>query len=194
LKAIYADSNVRVRTAEARVEELKRQIRKMGGSSDASHPDEDNQLYPSIRQLPLLGVQYAELYRTAKTQETVFSLLTQQYEMAKIREAKELPTVRILDVAQVPERKSSPSRVLVVLLGTFLSLAAGAIWIVAEQKWYDVPSADPRKLLLREVWEDLSARVPWLRRRVMPWRYRGDDISQSLKRKDRERDRGEDRS
>jgi uncharacterized protein involved in exopolysaccharide biosynthesis len=192
LKAIYADSNVRVRTAMARVEELKRQIKKMGGSSDALQPDEDGQLYPSIRQLPLLGVKYAELYREAKTQETVFTLLTQQYEMAKIREAKELPTVRILDQAQVPERKSSPSRTLVIVLGTLLSLAAGAIWIVAGQKWERAPSDDPRKMLLGEIWEELRTRVPWVNRRVMPWRYRGDDISHRLQRSERER--GDDRS
>jgi len=41
-------------------------------------------------------------------QETVYELLTQQYELAKVQEAKEIPTVRVLDPAIVPTKKSFP--------------------------------------------------------------------------------------
>ena len=47
--------------------------------------------YPTIRSLPLLGAKYSDYYRRAKIQETVFELLTEQYELAKIQEAKETP-------------------------------------------------------------------------------------------------------
>ena len=53
---------------------------------------------------------YADLYRQTKIQETVYELLTQQYELAKVEEAKEIPTVKVLDAAIVPTKKTFPPR------------------------------------------------------------------------------------
>ena len=69
LRQIYTDYNVRVRTAQARVNELNRQIQKLGGKpgfAAAAGEAKDSELYPSIRKLPLLGVTYADLYRKTK--------------------------------------------------------------------------------------------------------------------------------
>jgi len=99
LKQIYSDSNVRVRTMQARVNELQHQVEKLGGKFDsATGPNaEPNQsIYPSIRKLPLLGVSYADLYRNAKLQEAIFETLTQGYELAKVQEAKESPSVKVI--------------------------------------------------------------------------------------------------
>ncbi len=80
LRQIYTDNNVRVRSMQARVNELQLQLQKMGGKSgtaaDADTPDTES-LYPSIRRLPLLGVNYADLYRRTKVQEAIFESLTQ---------------------------------------------------------------------------------------------------------------------
>src|SRR5277367_4091537 len=95
LAAMYTDQNVRVRSLRARVTELRAQLGKMGGESGTSaapSSETDASLYPAIRQLPLLGVTYSDLYRQTKIQETVYELLTQQYELAKVQEAKEVPT------------------------------------------------------------------------------------------------------
>src|SRR5208282_761028 len=112
LQQVYTANNVRVRSLQARVNELRQQLDKLGGAKG------DNSLYPSIRKLPILGVTYADLYRQTKIQETVYELLTQQYELAKVEEAKEIPAVKVLDAAIVPTRKSFPPRMVIVFLGT----------------------------------------------------------------------------
>jgi uncharacterized protein involved in exopolysaccharide biosynthesis len=89
LEQIYTGNNVRVRSLQARVDELQHQAQKLQGTdaslvSDATQPD---QMYPPIRKLPLLGVEWADLYRRMKIQETVYELLNQQYELARINEA-----------------------------------------------------------------------------------------------------------
>ena len=61
----------------------------------------------SLRRLPLLGTKYADLYRKAKIQEAVFETFTQQYEIAKVQEAKETPSVKMLDEASLPEQRLS---------------------------------------------------------------------------------------
>ena len=113
LKQIYTDNNVRVRSVKARIDELRRQLEKLGGKGESATTVSDQpgeSLYPSIRKLPLLGVKYADLYRQTKIQEAVLETLTKEYELAKVEEAKEIPTVKVLDVANIPDKKSFPPR------------------------------------------------------------------------------------
>ena len=88
LQQIYSNNNVRVRALQARVNDLTLQLQKLGGTdaSLADDKDQSNEMYPSIRKLPLLGVEWADLYRRMKIQETVYELLNQQYELARIEE------------------------------------------------------------------------------------------------------------
>jgi uncharacterized protein involved in exopolysaccharide biosynthesis len=155
LRQIYTENNVRVREIEARIGELQRQVDKLGGtpsipSRDASMSGDDPP-YPSIRQLPLLGITYADLYRRTKIEEVVYETLTQQYEMAKVQEAKETPSVKVLDAADVPERKSFPPRTLIALLGTFLAVCGASLWIAGNERWKNVPAEDERKEFLHEL-------------------------------------------
>jgi capsule polysaccharide export protein KpsE/RkpR len=117
--------------------------------------------YPTIKSLPLLGAKYGDYYRRAKIQETVYELLTEQYELAKVQEAKETPSVKVLDPARVPERKSFPPRLVIMLLGTFLAFAVSLVWVLESARWAETDPQDPRKVLLREVASTLKARIPW---------------------------------
>jgi capsule polysaccharide export protein KpsE/RkpR len=165
LRQIYSDNNVRVRSIQARIDELKKQLEKLGGKGESvtevsSQPGDS--MYPSIRKLPLLGVEYADLYRDAKIQEVVLESLTKEYEMAKVEEAKEIPTVKVLDVPNVPDKKSFPPRSLIVLLGTGLALCAGALYLFGSASWEAVDAQDPGKQFASEVWVELRAYRPWI--------------------------------
>lgn len=164
LRQIYTNDNVRVRSVEARIAELQRQLNKMGGAPDDSSNDAANSLYPSIRKLPVLGATYVDLYRQAKVQEAVFETLTKQYELAKVQEAKEIPTVRVLDAAVVPERRSFPPRLAIVFGGVFLSLLATAAWILFLRFWHQLDPADPRRALASTIVGDLRIHAARMRR------------------------------
>jgi capsule polysaccharide export protein KpsE/RkpR len=153
LRQIFTDNNVRVRSVRARVNELELQIRKMGGTASTAEnaASPDNAVYPSIRKLPLLGVTYADLFRHTKVEEAVFETLTQQYELAKVQEAKEVPSIKVLDPAEVPEKKVFPPRTLLVLTGTFLALVVGVLWVLLSDRWRKIDPQDPGKLLVLEV-------------------------------------------
>jgi uncharacterized protein involved in exopolysaccharide biosynthesis len=163
LEAIYTPNNVRVRAAEARASELRRQLEKLGGKGGEanSEADGENALYPSLRRLPILGVKYAELYRRAKIQEVVYETLTQQYEIAKVQEAKETPSVKILDEASLPERHSFPPRMLITFLCGFAALLFASMWIVARHRWESTVSHDPRKQFAQEVFHGVNSIMPW---------------------------------
>jgi capsule polysaccharide export protein KpsE/RkpR len=164
LEAIYTANNARVRSVQARINELRKQLNDMGGKAEVVAPDSDgaaDSLYPSIRQLPILGVTYADLYRKTKIEETVFENLTQQYELAKVQEAKETPSVKVLDAANFPERKSFPPRVLIIFLCACFAFTAGAIWVIARSQWQQVNAQNPRKIFAQDVLHVFTQAMPW---------------------------------
>ena len=148
LSQVYAPDNFRVKALRGNVAELERELSKInsapltpGGSQDQTNP------YPSVKSLPQLGVQWVELYRTAKIHETVFELLTQQFEMAKIQEAKEIPTVKLLDPPSTPERRS-PRPALIVELGTFLAALMACFSVFLDDQWNRWNPDDHRRIFL----------------------------------------------
>jgi len=160
LEAMYTEQNVRVRALRARVSELRAQLGKMGGESGTSaapSSETDASLYPAIRQLPLLGVTYADLYRQTRIQETVYELLTQQYELAKVEEAKEVPSVKVLDAAVVPTKKSFPPRGLLTAVGTGFAIVTMCVWILIRQAWREIDPQDPGKQFATEIAGTLRA-------------------------------------
>jgi uncharacterized protein involved in exopolysaccharide biosynthesis len=164
LKQIYSENNVRVRSLRARISELQSQLQRLGGKqevgADATASDSSD-LYPSIRKLPLLGVPYADLYRRTRVQEAVFETLTQQYELAKVAEAKEIPSVRVLDPADVPEHKSFPPRLVIMVLGLIFSFACAVVWVAAKSRWAEISPDAQHKVLAEEVFATVNSHMPW---------------------------------
>jgi len=164
LKQIYSENNVRVRSLRARISELQSQLQRLGGKQEVgagATASDSGDLYPSIRKLPLLGVPYADLYRRTRVQEAVFETLTQEYELAKVSGAKEIPTVRVLDPPDVPERKSFPPRLVIMLFGAFFSGCAAVGWTLAKAHWNDTPSHNPQKQLALDVFGRVNSSMPW---------------------------------
>jgi capsule polysaccharide export protein KpsE/RkpR len=166
LRQVYGDGNIRVRQAEARIGTLERELRKVSGSSSdvaaalgSSTASAEQGIYPALRQLPRLGVAYADLYRSVRIQETVFELLTQQYESARIEEAKDIPAVNVIDAPGIPEKKSFPPRTLLILLFTAVGTALTAVVILLSAHWNELPSDNQRKLLIRNVQSSLEAKL-----------------------------------
>ncbi len=191
LKQIYTDNNVRVRSVRARIGELKRQLEKLGGKGEqASDPSgqQADYLYPSIRKLPLLGVTYADLYRRTRVQEAVFETLTKQYELAKVQEAKEIPTVKVLDTPNIPEKKSFPPRLVIMFVGTFLGLAGAVGLVFGKTAWQATDVNDPRKVFAQEVFQTAKAYLPWASKNG--WRQHpvaGQDLGKLAPREDAEK-------
>jgi uncharacterized protein involved in exopolysaccharide biosynthesis len=164
LQAIYTDNNVRVRSVQARIGELHRQMEKFGGPASGkpgAQTDSAESTHPSMTNLPLLGVTYADLYRRMQIQETVYESLTQQFELAKVQEAKETPSVKVLDPAVVPELKSFPPRLRIMLLCTMLAVMAAILFLWGKERWKEIRPEEPGKLLAEEILQTVNAKMPW---------------------------------
>jgi uncharacterized protein involved in exopolysaccharide biosynthesis len=121
-------SHPQVELLRSKISEIQKQMEKI---EFGSPPDFDTPIPESagntgfhvpFAKVPSVGLELARLTRNLKIQEVLFELLTQEYEQAKIEEAKDTPTVQVLDVASPPIRKSKPNRKIFVIFMGFLSL------------------------------------------------------------------------
>jgi len=177
LRQVYGDDNVRVRSARARIADLQAEVTKMSGSSKPLAADDNDapesapgsshdELYPPLRQLPRLAVPYADLYREVRVQETVYELLTQQYELARIQEAKDVPVVSVIDAPGVAEKKSFPPRLLLALSLTIAAVVVTSALLLIQHHWLLVDQRDPRRLLVKRIGGDVEQRViRWIPRK-----------------------------
>jgi capsule polysaccharide export protein KpsE/RkpR len=163
LHEIYGDSNVRLRAAEARAANLKSELAKIGGTSaslskgaeggkDSNDTEEDSGdfSYPPLRQLPRLAVPYGNLYRNVRVQEAVFELLTQQFEIAQLQEAKDIPVLSVIDSPGIPDKRSFPPRTLSILVLTIVEGLAISVFIILRFHWRAIDPADPRRRIAAE--------------------------------------------
>jgi len=168
LKQTYTEENIRVKSVQAHVNELERSLAKINSGRTSSVQDPTSP-YPSVKNLPLLGVKWADLYRNTKIRETVVEMLTQQYEMARIQEAKEIPSVKVLDPASKPEVKQ-PAALPIIVLGTLLGIVLSCLGYLLKNWWDRWDQDDPRRILIVHVFhggmKDVSSVRGILQRRA----------------------------
>jgi uncharacterized protein involved in exopolysaccharide biosynthesis len=152
LEQVYAPDNVRVKSLRARIAALSRDLVKINSGRVMSEVTQDPaNPYPSVKNLPLIGVQWTDLYRNTKIHEAVFELLTQRYEVARIQEAKDMPAVKVLDSPSVSERKY-PNASQIIFLGTIVSLFLACLGVLLKDYWERLDREDPRRILLSRIY------------------------------------------
>ncbi len=168
LEQIYTPESSRVKTLRGQIGSLEHQLQEMNSGSPESAANNPTNPYPSVKTLPTLGVQWADLYRAQKVHETVYEYLTSQYESARIREAKDIATVKVLDQAIPPEGRA-PRPWLVLFLGTAFFFLLACTGVEIERRWNAWDEDDPRRMMLLRFYRQgrlrTVGRLPWGRDR-----------------------------
>ena len=86
--------------------------------------------------VPELSLEYVRKMREVKYHETLFEVLSRQYEQARIDEARNAPLVQVIDTASYPDAKSSPFRTLIVLGSLVLGSFLGCAWILLRDRFH----------------------------------------------------------
>jgi tyrosine-protein kinase Etk/Wzc len=126
MRTFAGEGNADLQEAQQQLEGLRAQLAKLGGAG----ADGDNDLMLPKGKIPQAGLEYVRKLREVKYNETIFEILARQYEAAKLDEAKEGAIVQVVDIAHPPDRKSGPSRALIVLGGFMLGFIGSVAWIV----------------------------------------------------------------
>jgi len=104
------------------------------------------------RQLPQAELEYIRRARDLKYHEALYDFLSKQLEAARLDEAKDAVVVQVVDRAVVPERKSSPHRILIVLMTAIAAFIVSCVGVllaeIVRRKQQD-PQDRERLALLR---------------------------------------------
>ncbi len=98
-----------------------------------------------VGRIPEAAIDFVRARRELKLQETLLEGMIRQVEMAKLDEAKEGPVLQQVDMALPPDRKSKPSRALIVLAATLFGLLASMLFVVLRGHAASMRELDPQR-------------------------------------------------
>ncbi len=119
MRTFASEGNPELKLAQQEIEVMKRELAKSEGTTPnktARSAARENS-----------GIDNLGLLRDVKYYETMYGLLAQQYESAKIDEAKDSAIIQVMDKAIEPDRRSKPKRTLIVVLS---ALVAGLLSVL----------------------------------------------------------------
>lgn len=91
------------------------------------------------------GITYLNSMRDVRYYETIVELLSKQFELAKLDEARQ-GTIQISDLAVPPERHSSPKRILIVILAVIGASIVALLCALAMEMIHNLPAEKQEKL------------------------------------------------
>jgi tyrosine-protein kinase Etk/Wzc len=100
--------------------------------------------------VPEMGMEYVRKFRDVKYYETLFDLVSKQYEIARLDEASTVSSVQELDRARVPEKKSKPQRALIIILSCLIGTLLGVSSAFGHDAWVRMTS-DPENAVKLEM-------------------------------------------
>lgn len=139
IRRVFTDTSQEVKNQQAVVANIKVQVAKFEGAHT-------NSSIPGVGSVPEMGQQYLRLMREFKIQEALVELLTKQYEMAKLSEAKDTASIQVIQTARVPDKKSKPQRSLIVLATTFAAGFGAVLFAFIREAGERIPDEDRERL------------------------------------------------
>lgn len=107
-----------------RYDEVIRQLQKFENASNRDKEDVVRGFFPTFDTVPETKLEMARRMRRVMVEEKVHALLIEEFERLSIEEARDIPTVQVLDRASVPEMKNRPKRAIIAAAGG----VAGIVW------------------------------------------------------------------
>jgi uncharacterized protein involved in exopolysaccharide biosynthesis len=90
--------------------------------------------YPPLDIVPDLMVEYSKYELELRIQGTIYKMLREQYEAARIEEADKSLSLYILEEPEIPEKKFGPSRSFIMILSVFAFFSFGIIISLIREK------------------------------------------------------------
>ncbi len=129
MQTFATGSNPEYMRARQELVGLREQLKKMESGLNQGSGD----LLVGSGRIPEAGLEYVRRVRDVKYAETIFELMSKQFEIAKLDEAKDSSIIQVLDVAIVPDKKSKPNRGVIVVSTILFVGILTMFWILASE-------------------------------------------------------------
>ena len=153
MRSFATNSNPDLMRMQGEIQGYRAQLEKMKTGKFS----QDGDILVPTGKIPEVGVEYVRSLRNLKYRETIFEVLSKQYELAKIDEAKESSNIQILDEAVQAEKKSKPKKTIIILTG-FVGGALLALFLALMRDAYRQSSRDDlgkyRWAQLKNAWKN----------------------------------------
>lgn len=123
-------NNPDVIRAQRELAELRAQLASLARMQTAVPLDAEGNLQVPTSRLSAASLEYLEAARDLRYHESLYDFLSRQLEAARIDEAKSAVIVQVVDKAVVPERKSSPKRLLVTAVAAVLAFLLASFYVL----------------------------------------------------------------
>ena len=140
LKREFSETHPEVQKLEGRIASTEQELKRL-----EERGSKGSFLGVAMSALPGLSQELAIRIRDVAIQEKLFELLTEQYEQAKIQEAKDTPTISVLDYPRVPEYQVRPKRLKMVLNAFFISFFVSLGMVFLREYFERMRTADPAR-------------------------------------------------
>lgn len=150
--AVSPASNPRTMVLSREVQAIRSQLRKL----ETAEPEGGFGVgfAGPLAETPLIAMEFLRRYREFRVLQSAFEMLHEQHEYAKVLEARDAPTLSVLDEAVPPERRSFPRRTVIVLAVTLFSLVSGAAFVFLHEYFLHLRVARPEEF---NSWQGLLA-------------------------------------
>jgi uncharacterized protein involved in exopolysaccharide biosynthesis len=145
LKKTIAAENPLLRSKEIQVNEIRSSLDKITNQKIGSI--NIPRVFVPLKSAPELIGKYLNIYKNIEIQYKIAEFITPVYEQAKIEEARNTPSVLILDKASPPDRKAKPKISLYLIIGFVVSLIFGLFTVFTYELFIKLKYVDTEKYL-----------------------------------------------
>jgi tyrosine-protein kinase Etk/Wzc len=131
LNQAATEQNPEVIRIRSEIDGLTAQLKRLENSNN---PGGAGDVQVPTSKVPQLTLIYLRKARDLKYHEELYQLLLRQYATAQLDESRSAPLLQVVDYAVVPDTKSGPHRVLLILVAFVLGATAGTAWVVVRQR------------------------------------------------------------
>lgn len=122
----FAEHSKLIAQLQAEIDQLSRQYAALNTGRGA----EDGEFHVPFMRVPEVARKMAGYLRDVKTLEQVILYLSQQYYQDRVQEARDTPTVQVLDAAVPAIQRTAPRRAVWMLMTVFFSLLIAVLAVM----------------------------------------------------------------
>lgn len=168
MRSYAADGNIDLKRSQDELESLEEQLSALEGVPtpkqhaipiDTSEEDKHLVAQKTIDQKIAARAKIQDI----RFYDSLISLLTQQYEQARLDEAKEPVVFQVVDVATPPAVKSAPKRALIVMISTLAGLFLSILWVFLKNALGKAQTNPETASKLVQLKQDVPLDVWWQR-------------------------------